>query len=445
MASGAVPPNARALTEAPVDPATPTLLGLFSNSLVLRQTLPYLPPSALVRVAATCRAFRDLVRHTPDAFRHLDLSAVKAAQLGASGSADRGGEVGRHAQPDENVSEDDFYSGPLRAVFAQLQRCHALPRVQTLVLDGLSVTAELVHTILTDPRFQVRILSLREATNLNHGRLMQSLRYACRATRPEGTPRLQGVYVFGPRDAPATAPDGWYQRRGRMVAQPAAEGWAETLLACRPTLAFDAVLCTGPRHRNSAAHGAPGAPITGVTERHPWRVATYALGGCASCGGAPEGFTAYGGAAEAAGLLPLLAPVSARSSHVRSAVRPKDIASSSASSSARRPAEFVPRCQDCVRERYCFACNQWWCEACYQVPSLEELAGHVHIVDSDAAAADGLSAHEAAALEPPKPKVRPDGRCDECARLSDARALAPGHLLRAAVLVKTSMLTSPAR
>lgn len=452
MASGAVHPNARALTEAPIDPATPTLLGLFSNSLVLRQTLPYLPPSALVSVAATSKAFRDFIRHTPDAFRHLDLSTVKAAQFSGSGSIDRGGEVWRNAQLDENVSENDFYSGPLRGTFNQLQRTHILQNVQTLVLDGLSVTAELVHDILVDPRFQVRILSVRETKNLNHGKLMQSLRYACRATRPEGTPRLQGIYVFGPRDAPAQLPaasstastpaptgaaigtswnhkstqaleqvaaagpagDGWYQQRGRMMAKPVGEGWAETLLACRPTLAFDAVLCTGPRHRNSPVHGAPGAPpITGVTECHPWRVATYALGGCASCGSAPEGFTTYGGAADAAGLLPLLAPVLARSSHVRNAVRPEGLGAGA----KRQPAEFVPRCQDCVRERYCFACNKWWCEACYQVPSLEELTGHVHIVDNDAAA-DGLSDHEAAALEAPKPKVRLDGRCNECALIS---------------------------
>ncbi|KAI1129957.1 hypothetical protein F5Y10DRAFT_141762 [Nemania abortiva] len=421
---------------------SPNLLDLLSNTLVLYQTVPYLPVSALLNVAAASRSFRQLLYNTPGVFRHLDLTRVATAQFDIDG-VDHGGEVWRNVQVDENLTEDDFYSGPLRGIFSSLRRRNILQHVNTLVLDGLSVTSEFVNDILVDPSSRVRILSIREVKNLNERKLMQSLRYACRPTRPEDVPRLKALYYFGKKDAPPllTAPssaqvaparvsrganisagwnhksqhalkesiegegEDWYSRKGRMISKRIADGWAETLLDCREALSFDTVLCTGPRHRNSPAFGK--TPVTPITANggSPWGVATFAVGGCASCGSAPEGFTVYGESRPEE--LPLLSPAPLHSSSVKTATRPSPM-----TNGAGQRHEFVPRCLECIRERYCFSCNQWWCETCYQVPTREELATqHVHIVDE----ADGLIDHEMAALAQLKFKTPKITRsCWEC-------------------------------
>ncbi|KAJ8113966.1 hypothetical protein ONZ43_g5020 [Nemania bipapillata] len=249
---------------------SPSLLDLLSNTLVLYQTIPYLPISTLLNVAATSRSFRHLLHNTPGVFRHLDLTQVTTAQFDIDG-IDHGGEVWRNVQVDENLTEDDFYSGPLRGIFSSLRRRNILQHVNTLVLDGLSVTSEFLNDILVDPSSRIRILSIREVKNLNERKLMQALRYACRPTRPEDTPRLRALYYFGKKDAAplmATPPltqaalarasrgvnisagwnhksqhalkasiesegEDWYSRKGRMISKPIADGWAETLLDCR--------------------------------------------------------------------------------------------------------------------------------------------------------------------------------------------------------------------
>jgi hypothetical protein len=440
MASGAIDQHARDLSE----PSDPKLYDLLSNSLILRQTVPYLPISALLNIAATSQALRSLARDTPGVFRHVDLTTIRIAQFDVD-NVDHGGEIWRNLQLDENLTEDDFYSGPLRSVFSNLGRASILQDVQTLVLDGLSVTAELINDVLVDTRFHVRILSIREVKNLNERKLMQSLQYACRRTRPDGTPRMRGVYVFGKRDAPvcagagagpapgparSAAPstnarigirwnhrsnmalkaaldgegDDWYHKRGKIISRLIADGWAETLLACREAIHFDAVLCTGPRHHNSPAFGRVPVPAVPGGQSRPWSVATFALSGCASCGCAPEGLTIHGKSPMEQ--LPLLAPVPLHSSNLKTATRP-DAANSD---SGVNPG-FVPRCWDCIRDRYCFSCDQWWCESCYQAPTDAELqaAQHVHIVDD----VNGLSDHEMATSEPPKVKVRMS-YCDKC-------------------------------
>ena len=59
-----------------------------------------------------------------------------------------------------------FYSGPLRGIFAMLQRRDLLSCVQTLVLDGLSVTADLCNEIIADPRYNVSFLYISGVKNL---------------------------------------------------------------------------------------------------------------------------------------------------------------------------------------------------------------------------------------------------------------------------------------
>ena len=86
-----------------------SLLYLLSNSLVLDQTVPYLPVSSLLALGATSKSFKDLIHRTPNVFRYLDLSNVKSAQFDIA-NIDNGGEVWRNVQLDENVTEDESVS-----------------------------------------------------------------------------------------------------------------------------------------------------------------------------------------------------------------------------------------------------------------------------------------------------------------------------------------------
>lgn len=419
-----------------------TLLHLLAHTVVLNYTAPYLPPSALLSLAATSRAYRALVYGNPSVFRHLDLSAIKLADFQLA-DVERGRETWHNVQLDEVLTEDEFYSGPLRGIFSSLGRAGWLANVHTLILDRVAVTAELVHEILTSPAYNVRILSLRGARHLNEQQLRRALQAACRPTRPAGTPRLRGLYIFGDGsesnnsdDVCKTghAGDIWYRNGGRVLAKTGnsnssiarafATEWANTLMDCRGIIAFDGVLCNGPRHVNSPVfgkfpvssnnqdsgngnNGSSGSNSSGsgsnsntasnVAPAPPFALAAYSLGGCASCGNAPEGWTTWGdenvlsttpsaGADPAAGSYvsryPLLWPPPRLTSSLRAAMCPagervhplrpglSDSGCSNGHVEAHEPPRFIARCEGCLTERMCFSCGRWWCESCMPNTSL---------------------------------------------------------------------------
>lgn len=320
---------------------------------------------------------------------------------------------------DEALTEDEFYSGPLLGIFNRLasprNNNNILATVSTLILDGLTVPADLVREIIAEDRFNVRILSIREVKHLNERKLRQLLRYAVRPGRPEGTPRLKGLYVFGPKDAksapasmldsPASRygvqrPDGgitraqgaqlgaewnarsaaalecdqrqgdkWYAGNGRVLKKSSrgptewAE-WAELLATCEGIIAFDAVLCRGPRHDASAVIAA-GGPVAAPTLASslgyvPPAIATVNLKGCEACGGCVEGPAAFGECKSSE--IPLLSPVPLHAATVRAAQIPDP-------SSREGIPKFIARCEDCLRGRWCERCNIWWDEACYTPPT----------------------------------------------------------------------------
>lgn len=308
-----------------------------------------------------------------------------------------------------------FYSGPLRGIFHHLRRADILRDVQVLSLDGLSVTAELIHDILVDPSYSVRILSIRDAKNLNERKLRGALHYACRESRPKGMPRLRGLYIFGAKDAdsatravedrlavkkmttpsPLHQPEPWYAHRGSQFPRHISPDWASTLVACDGIVAFDAVLCTGPRHVNSPAWGsvnidslnaAAGSPATSAIPH--FAVATHSLGGCASCGTAPEGWTVWGENVSSmqleprtgVGRFPLLAPPPMHSANLEAAMCPagQPLKSRIGSVSGEKASEarFIPRCFDCLRDRHCSGCHVWWCESCYVGPRAPVLGSY---------------------------------------------------------------------
>jgi hypothetical protein len=391
-----------------------TLLDLLSNSLVLRQTAPYLPISSLFTLAATSKSFNSLVCQPSDTFRYLDLSTLKRASFESS-PIDSGGVSWRSKRMDEALTEDEFYSGPLRGIMSRLTRQDILANVTTMILDGLTVTAEVVREIISEDRFNVRILSIREAKHLNERKLMHVLKYAVRSSRPEGTPKLKGLYVFGPMDprptpepaigrrrSPTRYPDSppsgvmnalgaqlgaewnrksqealsfdlqrtddkWYQPSGRMFKRTPVSDWAETLQACEGIIHFDAVLCRGPRHD---PQNFVGLDTEAIHHQHssylPPTVATVALGtdGCAKCGSCPEGPATFG--QSPSHHLPLLAPPRLHSPSIRAAQMPhcKD---------GSGPPPLYIRCDACLKHRHCERCSKWWDETCYSPGTRTEL------------------------------------------------------------------------
>lgn len=375
-----------------------TLADLLSNTLVLRQTAPYLPVASVYALAAASKALHRIVHHSPEAFRYLDLSSVKSLAVPYE-PFDAGGINWRAERMDESLTEDEFYSGPLRGVFSKLERRQLLQCVHTLVLDGLSVPADLVREIVVGDKFNVRVLSIRDVKNLNERKLMQTLRYAVRPTRAQGTPKVKGIYFFGPRDhtpatdvsprkpLPPTVPRGvvsslgaqigaewnqrssdalnavlartedkWYQSSGRLIAQRPPLEWAETLKACEGIIAFDAVLCRGPRHDPTKAFMSEGT-VTPSSFLLP-AIATIALGptGCETCHSCPEGPATFG--LSPSFELPLLSPLPRHSSTIRAAQMPHTIDGS-------LPPALFARCEDCIRGRWCERCHKWWDEDCY--------------------------------------------------------------------------------
>ncbi|XP_014556158.1 hypothetical protein COCVIDRAFT_100570 [Bipolaris victoriae FI3] len=383
-----------------------SLADLLSNTLILRQTAPYLPVSALRNLSRTSKSLHAII-HSPEAFRYLDLSTVKSAIVPFEGPLDVGGVNFRAKRMDEALTEDDFYSGLLRHIFNRLEKIHVLQNVHTLVLDGLSVTAELVKDLLTEERFNVRILSIREVKNLNERKLQQYMRYAVRPSRPEGTPRVKGIYLFGSRDPPprpASPPtkrqpspvsrgvmssrgaqigaqwneksqqaldvalsrteDKWYKSSGKIISKRPSPEWAEILQECAGIIAFDAVLCRGPRHDPSKAY-IRDPSVAGA--HHPAAflrpsIATVALGpsGCETCHSSPEGPAVFGSSSPAHH--PLLSPVPLHGSTVRAAQIPHTL-----DGTASPP--LIVRCEDCLRGRWCERCHKWWDEDCYVVPA----------------------------------------------------------------------------
>ncbi|KAJ5175481.1 uncharacterized protein N7482_001358 [Penicillium canariense] len=365
---------------------------MLTNSLILDHMAPYLATPSLMALASTSRLLYNMIIGTPYVFRHLDLTRCRGAQLPT-----------KLSQKEEMQTEDEIYCAPLRHIFASLDKRSILQDVRTLVLDGLPVPADLVADIILTDRFNVNILSIRECRHLNERKLMQVIQHAVRPTRPEGTPKVKGIYHFSsmhtpPRAAvrpryrdwwgsrvgssrsPSETPsisssdneednapvprryqqNEWYSPSGKLFKHSLEEGWAQTIQKCEGIIAFDAALCHGPRHdvnlysNADEENPAPEAPLLGPA------IATVALGprGCDGCHSSPEGPSIWGQSPDVQ--FPLLSPVPLHLSSVAAAKRPELI-----------PGEhpvLIARCTDCLADRWCHRCNKWFCWNCLPHP-----------------------------------------------------------------------------
>lgn len=360
-----------------------SLLDLLSNDLILRHTSPYIGIKCLVSLAAASKAYQSLIYNTPQVFQHVNLYGTKTLM----GTA-------------KNVSLDDqkldeLYAQTLRTIFTMLENRNVIQDVRTLVLDELFVPTAIFQDILCNDRYQIRLLSLLCVNSLGIDDVLQTLRHLIRPSRPKGTPKLRGLYIFGqpsrtqvihnftevinrseaigitnsmgaqlgagnhidydlddfrkllgddPYSAsPYGAPGTSYLRGGNLLASE----WPEILEACAGLISFDAVLCRHNRER--------------VPDSRP-RLATVRLTGCESCSTCPEG-PAYPqgiGTSSPADHLPLLLPPPLHSSKVEVAQR--------IDTNGQPYPPLILRCRDCLKDRWCERCNAWWCESCYSIP-----------------------------------------------------------------------------
>jgi len=70
-----------------------TLVELLNNTLIWRQTAPYLSAGSILALSATARAFRHTICDSPETFRHLNLGLVRSATLADTSPIDSGGEL----------------------------------------------------------------------------------------------------------------------------------------------------------------------------------------------------------------------------------------------------------------------------------------------------------------------------------------------------------------
>ena len=185
----------------------------------------------------------------------------------------------------------------------------------------------------------------------------------------------------------------WYQPTGMIDLDDMSSHWPRILQKINlssnsqmPTIAFDAVLCRGPRHDPAwvegllAGGGKWGQDAKLDDEKRRKRpiylkpkLATVALGpsGCVDCGTSPEGPASFPDSPVFH--LPLLSPVPRFDGSVRNAQRPprpfppssQDIKATNADAIQIQKPRLILRCKSCLMGRWCERCNRWWCESCF--------------------------------------------------------------------------------
>lgn len=367
---------------AAVDKVLPSsLLDLLSNDLILRHTSPYIGIKSLVSLATTSKAYKSLVYDTPQVFQHVDLHRIGVLMWAAWDVS---------IDPEKF---DDIYAQRYRTstIFTMLENRNVIQDVRTLILDGLYVPTTVIEDILYNERYQIRLLSVRNIGTTTTHIMMRILHHLVRPSRPTGTPKLKGLYMFGQRNRPQSSynsheiterpeaigitasmgaqlgagnhmdydQNGFRKTFGEDPYSDSPYGapglsnvpvgtwstseWPEILEACTGLIAFDGVLCRHDREK--------------LADSRP-KLATVRLTGCKSCGTCPEG-PAYPGTSPPHHL-PLLSPPPLHSPKVEVAQR--------IVINGQSYPPLILRCRTCLKDRWCERCNTWWCESCYTIP-----------------------------------------------------------------------------
>ena len=405
-----------------------TLLDLFSNSLILQYTAPYVPITSLLNLAATSKQFQSLIFHTPSVFRYLNLSTIKTKAV-----------CSHHIGSSRDRKSSAQYSLLYKA-FPFLARRDVLEDVRVLVLDGLSVPQTLLHDILCYHRHHqpmcsirwpefasenkpcptcypvadectvpenVRILSIRECNGLSEGYLMDLFSHVAQLSRLEdSSPQVRGIYYFGPKDRGNQDFDSGNARNvysggvtTTLGSQLGMQG-GSTQLGFSGTDRLDPWYTPG---RIGYGFGCARAGGLGMKSRPGWGevlsqckgvlffdattcqsphgsgpggkntrtrtcpiLADVCLGAqvCQDCHSAPHGGVRYTG--ELTMGLPLLSPPPLHSSSIAVAQRVSHGAIDTKDLTAH------VRCDECLQERYCQGCMAFWCETCFSFEPIDD-------------------------------------------------------------------------
>ena len=144
--------------------------------------------------------------------------------------------------------------------------------------------------------------------------------------------------------------------------------WAPILKACEGIVAFDAVLCCGPRHEMPTAE----ASSEEIKQFLEPAIASITIQGCEVCHSAPEGLAIPG--TSPAYRLPLLSPVARHYSTVKAAQMPVHHPNSEDNAPW-----MIARCTTCLSDRLCNGCGRFWCEDHYKNVDTYPSAQHVKL------------------------------------------------------------------
>lgn len=164
-----------------------SLLDILSNTLVLCHVSPYIGIRSLLSLAATSKAYNILVYNTPQVFQHVDLSRVSILKRDA-----------KEIPPFDEQQIEELYAQRFSTIFSILENRNVLQDVRTLILDGLYVPTTTIEEILFDPRYQIRLLSIRGGYQLEQYDMMRILRQLAKPSHPKETPKLRALYFFWP-------------------------------------------------------------------------------------------------------------------------------------------------------------------------------------------------------------------------------------------------------
>ncbi|KAK6340089.1 hypothetical protein TWF730_001862 [Orbilia blumenaviensis] len=359
----------------------PCLISVLSNNLIFNLIIPHIPIQSLLALLSTSRRIRTLLKSSPDTFRYLDLTNLPVANVDRT-PLDPGGISWRAERMDEALTEEEFFSGPLRGIFYSLTQQKILQNVSTLILDGMAVTTDILGEIMLDTTgtFNVRILSVRGCFKFTYPQvetrnIFQLIKLAVTQPKP---PRLKALYLFGCTTPITYLKDpSWQAKALRLLPEifprvhqledpwylPLAASPRQSIDSFDPlgnligldiekifddtegVMKFDFILCRGPGHNPDKTKD----PI-------PPRLANVPLGfGCMKCGTSPEGPAVYG--ISPSSWLPLLAPPPITTTSVEAAWRPPT------KPNGTYP-ELYARCSSCIDYRRCFRCRKWICENC---------------------------------------------------------------------------------
>lgn len=370
-----------------------SLYSLLSVHLILERIAAHLRIRDLYALSATSIPFCVLIRSSPAAWRRLDMQHVKGVLVGDIN-------IDIINEKKEAYAQTGRYPLSMYRV-PPLEKLKSftwdlLEHVRILILDTQFVDVSTLSCILLDPKYHVRLLSLIKVHGLNQAEFLELLVHFVNDAQVRNLRRtLVGIYYFNTRadannpsrrlerkrfesernlhpirfDTPRSAcrRPRWYRLFCWLNASRLAGLNPELIRATSGVIAWDAVLCRGPRHALPGTAASSSAFASDVLDPE----------GCAICHSSPEGPGIMGDQ------LPMRHPPPLYATSAEAAREPTSGPESMGEgedtplrrlamyeppldSESGKRSPFFARCFACLEHRWCMECGKWWCENCYE-------------------------------------------------------------------------------